>query len=307
MTRLGRLFFGRLQTERNSLGQIFLSRNVRGFEAMLEHLKSDGMFVPQDPDVAKLMQIELLHFGFIEDLPLAPKKQEECARNLMETDTTDGSTATTTSSANYRPMRVKRQRRDQSPAPVKRKIFEVKKIQNNMTRDDDGSLFRLNSEPLKHQKLPLLKHGGNLFQELRELLSTEPTIDVPSEILNIWRKLGPIRLEDIIANARTPISFDERVYECSEELSDQDNYFGQYNQNTVNFEGIVRFINDDGEIWEGQMIKGKFNGFGREIYRGGYYIGQYKDQMKEGFGVKYDVNGNKVAFGEWYQDELKFQ
>ena len=46
----------------NEQGLPFLNRNLRGFEAMMEHVKSDGQFIPSDKDVVKLMEIEKKFF-----------------------------------------------------------------------------------------------------------------------------------------------------------------------------------------------------------------------------------------------------
>lgn len=43
-------------------GKPFLDRPLRGFEAMIDYLKTGGRFVPEDPDKRLLLQIELDYF-----------------------------------------------------------------------------------------------------------------------------------------------------------------------------------------------------------------------------------------------------
>jgi hypothetical protein len=59
-------------------------------------------------------------------------------------------------------------------------------------------------------------------------------------------------------------------------------------------------------IYEGQYIEDEWNGYGRRIIANGdYYIGFWKDGMRNGHG-KYVYNrDHKVEEGEWLDDEFR--
>lgn len=42
---------------------LWLNRSLRGFEALIDYLKTDRKFVPSEPDVKKLLEIELEYFN----------------------------------------------------------------------------------------------------------------------------------------------------------------------------------------------------------------------------------------------------
>lgn len=42
---------------------VLLNRPLRGFEALIDYLKTDGKFLPSEQDAKKLLDIELEHFG----------------------------------------------------------------------------------------------------------------------------------------------------------------------------------------------------------------------------------------------------
>ena len=91
-----------------------------------------------------------------------------------------------------------------------------------------------------------------------------------------WNELGPLKLEDIVANSNEPI--------------DQTMAFGQskYNQYIIGqlggngkVSGVGKEINHI--IYEGQFKDDVYNGFGRFIYsNGNYYIGNWLDGKRSG-------------------------
>ena len=91
-----------------------------------------------------------------------------------------------------------------------------------------------------------------------------------------WNELGPLKLEDIVANSSDPI--------------DQSMAFGQskYNQYIIGqlggngkVSGVGKEINHI--IYEGQFRDDVYNGFGRFIYsNGNYYIGNWLDGKRSG-------------------------
>lgn len=53
------------------------------------------------------------------------------------------------------------------------------------------------------------------------------------------------------------------------------------------------------------MKKGKRNGEGTFYYKdGGYYQGQWKENMMNGFGKLYYDSGDLAYDGQWYKDEF---
>lgn len=100
-----------------------------------------------------------------------------------------------------------------------------------------------------------------------------------------WNELGPLKLEDIVANSNEPI--------------DQTMSFGQskYNQYIIGqlgpngkVSGVGKEINHI--IYEGQFRDDVYNGFGRFIYsNGNYYIGSWLDGKRSGQGKLVDKSG----------------
>ena len=107
-----------------------------------------------------------------------------------------------------------------------------------------------------------------------------------------WNELGPLRLDDIVANSKIPI--------------DQSMKFGQskYNKYIIGqlapngkVTGVGKEINHI--IYEGQFLDDVYNGYGRFIYsNGNYYIGNWVDGKRSGYGKLVDKNG-KVYEGQW--------
>ena len=97
-----------------------------------------------------------------------------------------------------------------------------------------------------------------------------------------WNELGPLRLDDIVANSEVPI--------------DQSMKFGQskYNKFIIGqlggngkVTGVGKEINHI--IYEGQFLNDVYNGFGRFIYsNGNYYIGNWEEGKRSGFGKLVD-------------------
>ena len=107
-----------------------------------------------------------------------------------------------------------------------------------------------------------------------------------------WSELGPLKLEDIVANSDEPI--------------DQSLEFGQSRYSKF----IIGQIGPDGRcqgvgkeinhiIYEGQFKNDVYHGYGRYIYsNGNYYIGNWIDGKRSGWGKLVDRNG-KIYEGMW--------
>lgn len=107
-----------------------------------------------------------------------------------------------------------------------------------------------------------------------------------------WTELGPLKLEDIIANSSEPI--------------DQSLQFGQSRFNKF----IIGQIGPDGRvqgvgkeinhiIYEGQFKNDIYHGYGRYIYsNGNFYLGNWVDGKRSGWGKLVDKSG-KVYEGMW--------
>lgn len=107
-----------------------------------------------------------------------------------------------------------------------------------------------------------------------------------------WSELGPLRLEDIIANSNEPI--------------DQSLQFGQskYNKFIIGQIGLDGRVQGVGKeinhiIYEGQFKNDIYHGYGRYIYsNGNYYIGNWVDGKRSGWAKLVDKSG-KVYEGMW--------
>ena len=108
-----------------------------------------------------------------------------------------------------------------------------------------------------------------------------------------WNELGPLRLEDIMRNSKEPI--------------DQSRQFGQSHFNKYilgqlggngKVTGVGKEINHI--IYEGQFKDDVYNGFGRFIYsNGNYYIGNWLDGKRSGYGKLVENKTGRVYEGQW--------
>jgi len=63
--------------------------------------------------------------------------------------------------------------------------------------------------------------------------------------------------------------------------------------------GIVRVIDNNYGIYEGQFSNNNFHGFGRHIsFEGEYYIGWFLNGARSSFGKCVDAHGN-IREGDW--------
>ena len=89
------------------------------------------------------------------------------------------------------------------------------------------------------------------------------------------------------------------------ELEDNVQFFGEINEkNKPN--GTRKYIFNNGELYEGDIIDGKFEGKGKYIYLNGeYYIGQFKEGLRNGNGVLYYKNGKIKYDGNFVNDKFE--
>ena len=63
--------------------------------------------------------------------------------------------------------------------------------------------------------------------------------------------------------------------------------------------GIVRVIDLDNGLYEGQFENGDYNGFGRYIHKyGQYYVGWFQNGKMHGYG-KYVQGDGRISEGNW--------
>lgn len=64
--------------------------------------------------------------------------------------------------------------------------------------------------------------------------------------------------------------------------------------------GIGRSVTLTNWVYDGQVINGKLNGYGRMIFNyGDYYVGQFKDDFFENEGALYRKDGTVKEQGLW--------
>ena len=64
--------------------------------------------------------------------------------------------------------------------------------------------------------------------------------------------------------------------------------------------------NFGGEVYEGEWLDGKKEGFGKYYYNNGErYAGAWKDDMREGKGMLVDQEGKRIFIGEWMNGKRK--
>lgn len=62
----------------------YLNRTVRGFEAMIDYMKTGGEYEPADPEIRRLMDIELRHFGIRKFQKEHSREQEELKQHEID-------------------------------------------------------------------------------------------------------------------------------------------------------------------------------------------------------------------------------
>ena len=79
---------------------------------------------------------------------------------------------------------------------------------------------------------------------------------------------------------------------------------GQFAKGTSTEEGIVRLVSQNNQIQEGFFSGGKLNGYGRVCYQhGDYYIGMYKNYLRNGHGKMVRANG-QVQEGQFKDNDF---
>lgn len=65
-TKLARLLKGELPVleQRNETGYLFLDRNAKVFEMLIEWIRSDGEYFPHNSERSALLDLELKYWGF---------------------------------------------------------------------------------------------------------------------------------------------------------------------------------------------------------------------------------------------------
>lgn len=126
-------------------------------------------------------------------------------------------------------------------------------------------------------------------------------VQIPGEASDLvkekWAQLGPLSLEAILANTKTPV--------------DQNLPFGQskynkYIMGQIGKDGRVQGLGKEFNliIYEGQFKNDVYHGFGRFIYsNGNYYIGNWENGKRSGRGKFVDASG-KIYSGLWMNSKL---
>ena len=126
-----------------------------------------------------------------------------------------------------------------------------------------------------------------------------------------WKDLGPLDLEDVIKHGDEQLILQDVGFSRSPsdpsvvgQLQKSDDEDGD-----MLCTGLGR--ETDAGIYEGQYLDDEWNGFGRRIISNGdYYIGFWKEGMRNGWGryvynKKTAKNLIQVEEGEWLEDEFK--
>ena len=69
---------------------------------------------------------------------------------------------------------------------------------------------------------------------------------------------------------------------------------------------IYLMVKVNSVIYEGEFINGKYEGIGKYYYDdGNYYIGQWKNSLRNGEGVLYIQDGRVIYEGEFFDDKFE--
>ena len=133
-------------------------------------------------------------------------------------------------------------------------------------------------------------------------MNSEPNLrpDWTQKPLDVWKRLGPLDLNELHQN--NPIDLSSDLIYHDETEAHYSNYYGQ--KRGDRWYGIGRYVHTiDGEfknkIEEGQFDGFLLNGFGRIILSDwAYYIGFFKDRFKHGKGKHVKADGTMLD-GLW--------
>ena len=120
------------------------------------------------------------------------------------------------------------------------------------------------------------------------------TPNIEGEMLETWKKLGPLSIQKIQEQSGQNLLIDQNPFLSYTEVNKEQGYYqGLYNKLQKNEAGVGRDTYSF-EIYEGQIENGYPNGWGRSIYKdGSYFIGKFNyTPTKEG--KKYDKNGLRI-------------
>ena len=114
----------------------------------------------------------------------------------------------------------------------------------------------------------------------------------PFRALETWQKLSPLLVDDILMFSEKNQLQSSDDIEIKEVRHESYLAIGQFQKATTSEEGIVRLVSQNNQIQEGYFSGGKLNGFGRVCYQhGDYYIGMYKNYLRNGHGKLVRANG----------------
>lgn len=105
---------------------------------------------------------------------------------------------------------------------------------------------------------------------------------------NNWMTLGPITVEELLANssdAKFSLESDQLEFKRVD-LEDEGSYkIGTFKKGTEEAHGIVRYVDDDGDIDECLWLNDKRSGYGRKLFGDGdYYVGMWANDKHNGRG-----------------------
>ena len=132
--------------------------------------------------------------------------------------------------------------------------------------------------------------------EVVNLLLSDPK-EASEAALATWRRLGPMTIETFEElGIKENISFDATTFKMKKFDDTKRPHIGQMDAHSGLKHGIVRAIAGPGGLFEGQFIRGKKYGYGREIFAdGGYLTATYQIDKFNGLVTHFDKEGNVTS------------
>lgn len=144
--------------------------------------------------------------------------------------------------------------------------------------------------PVHHEYKILLSKN---YAKLQELFNSEPVMfpEASTKALETWKTLEPITVEEILEKSNIDIDLESDEFEYKRKNFDNGFAEGIFKKGSDSY-GIVRAVTKYGEIYEGFIQDGKLNSYSRAFFaNGNYYIGMYKNNLREGQGKFVSANG----------------
>lgn len=199
-------------------------------------------------------------------------------------------------------------------------VTEGKSPEPAVKEDDDVELEDEQKQPetaAQEYSLPVVDWRQGLVK-LHENFKTLPKFFGEAEMTGYkWQQLKPMTVDALVEEAqllflkRMRFAHDVAEFELNENHHFKDEsqiglrgkyYIGMFQKGLPKPNGVGRIVTEDDSLYEGTIVDGASDGFGRLILATGeHFVGFFRDGKLNGPAAKYDVDGKFIS-AETYID-----